>query len=163
MKRTSNNLCAWAVGTLFIPLLCWTPGAWAVGSMTQITHQLAHDGQTVHELMRLEMDQALRQARRASTAGMHNSDVPTDVHARPMTAKNSPRLEAIYGVGDRLRAEVRSNGQVFHYRRGQSWPIGIVNKKHAFVLDTMSAGCLTLSRDNKQHTLCLPTNGVFDQ
>jgi hypothetical protein len=105
---------------------------------------------SVRELMRLDSALALSQAR-TKLQGLKGSQ-----HGVVPGGETSPRLQAIYGVGKKLAAEVRVGAATYLYMRGQPFPVGQRNADESvFVLREMSSSCVRLERRSQQLNLCL--------
>ncbi|HEU0230572.1 MAG TPA: hypothetical protein VFR20_08365 [Burkholderiaceae bacterium] len=111
----------------------------------------------VRELMRLETRLALRQARQRAQAA--------ETHGTPTSAATSSdldlELQAIYGVGNKLLAQVRHNERTLIYLRGSALPVGVKDAagNQAFRLVGLSGTCVQLAREAVSHTLCLTGSG----
>lgn len=69
-------------------------------------------------------------------------------------------LNAMYGVGQNVLAEVNFNGSTYLYLRGQVWPIGDEAGKSQLRLLSMSSRCVRLAHKEQQHNLCVIPTGV---
>lgn len=111
------------------------------------------DSATVHELMRIEARLALHRARQR----LH--DVAEGDMSMPMADSSGvvPRLLAIYGVGEGLRAQVKHGDRMLVYRRGRTLPVGLTDTPGVpvFRLVSLSNTCVELDREGVGLTLCL--------
>lgn len=108
---------------------------------------------SVRELMRLETQFALRQARQRMRAT--GRDAGAEVEAGALDT--DLELLAIYGVGSRLLAQVRHGGLTLVYMRGTALPVGFKGtpEKPVFRLTGLSGTCVELARESVSRTLCL--------
>ena len=86
---------------------------------------------------------------------------PAELHDANHLATTQPQalaLNALYGVGQRLMAEVHFNGQDYMYLNGQPWPIG-AHSQHQLRLITISGSCVKLAYKDQPHTLCAQALG----
>jgi hypothetical protein len=111
------------------------------------------DAMSVRELMRLETQLALRQARQRTRAaeGKGGRAVEAGVPGPDL------ELLAIYGVGSRLLAQVRHGGLTLVYMRGSALPVGFKGtpEQPVFRLTGLSGTCVELTRESVSRTLCL--------
>lgn len=140
--------------TIAAALALQTLPAW---SATPVQANPEGDGMSVRELMRLETRLALRQARQRAQAA--------EAHGAPTSATASSdldlELQAIYGVGGKLLAQVRHNGRTLVYLRGSPLPVGVKDTvgNPVFRLVGLSGTCVELAREAVSHTLCLTGPG----
>ena len=121
----------------------------SAASAASIAAQEEADRMLVYELMQLEADAALNQARTGVLrAGRHDG-----METSPSAGR--PKLLALYGSGDRLLAHVSVNGQPMVYVRGRARPLGPVQQEPAYLLREMSASCVRLEGEQDSHTLCV--------
>ena len=110
---------------------------------------------SVRELMRLDSALALSQTR-SKLQGAKNPSVeylPTD--------EERPRVQAIYGVGRKLAAEVRIGSATYVYMRGQPFPVGQrVADESGFVLRDINSTCVRLQRKSQELNLCLAAHAA---
>lgn len=106
----------------------------------------AWEVQSVRELMQLDMERALDQARR----GAHSPAGVSEAGGRSV-----PRLVAMYGVGRSLMAEVLVGSQAYLYVRGQAFPVGYTNDPAVYQLRGMNGSCIQLHSAQSNHSLCL--------
>lgn len=126
--------------------------------MAQEDHE--NDYLTVRELMRLEAEQArdaMRARRSGSNPDFHSSRGAGQAQASAGDA--SPRLAGIYGVGQRLFAEVRTASRAWLFLKGQSLPLGHDERSAEFRLKDLSGSCVRLERNGDELALCLPMGG----
>lgn len=113
---------------------------------------------TVEELMHLDAQAALRMARR------HQFDERSNYAPRPAssgsqsreaeaTQSGAPVVQAIYGIGRALTAEVQI-GQDIHVLRKQKHRVPITNGQ-VLVLERIDPPCVHLKRDSQVEILCL--------
>lgn len=111
---------------------------------------LEFDQMSVRELMRLDSALALSQTK-AKLQGQKDTQGSV-----VLGSEAKPRLQAIYGVGKKLAAEVRVGSATYVYMRGQPFPVG---QRHAdeslFVLRDISPSCVRLERQAQKLNLCL--------
>lgn len=117
---------------------------------------LVGDQMTVRELMQIDAAQALEQnrARRAGRASVSTLQEGTAVVALPQSTAR-PALKAIYGVGQRLLAEVQWQGRTYVYLKGHALPVGRKAEKNIYALRSIAARCVILRRDDAEIELCL--------
>ncbi|GAB2910562.1 hypothetical protein LSG25_04280 [Paralcaligenes sp. KSB-10] len=115
--------------------------------------ELTSEQMSVRELMRLDTELALSQAKGRLRG-----------QGKPMSASESSaalahggglKLVAIYGVGKKLLAEVLVGSQPHIYMRGQALPVGVKAGTAAFMLRGITGSCVQLERQEESHTLCL--------
>ncbi|MFC4299328.1 hypothetical protein ACFO0J_14890 [Castellaniella hirudinis] len=101
------------------------------------------------------MQQDLREALRASTAGAGAGTVGRADAGSGVQPVLAPRLVALYGVGQALMAEVQVGRRAYLYVRGQAWPAGHVGDRGVYQLRGMNGACVQLERGEDRHSLCL--------
>lgn len=106
--------------------------------------------QSVRELMRQDLSDALRTASGGAGGGL--PDAGRGEGVRPVL---EPRLVALYGVGRALMAEVQVGRRAYLYVRGQAWPAGHVGDRGVYQLRGMNGACVQLERGEDRHSLCL--------
>jgi hypothetical protein len=113
------------------------------------------DAMKVHELLFLDTEQALLLAREKQRAIQKRE--PALAGAVTASSGIEPELVAIYGVGKKLLAEVRSQGRSLVYINGKPQPVGTQQgtQTQAYELKGISGRCVRLERDGKGLTLCL--------
>ena len=117
---------------------------------------LVQDQIAVRELMQLEIEQALqRQRKSAAGAGPAQSGAGARARQEP----GAPRLQAIYGVGQRLLAEVLWKGSSYIYLNGQLQPAGRKSETDVPRLKSISERCVTLQGSGRVFELCLGASG----
>lgn len=117
---------------------------------------LEFEQMSVRELMRLDSALALSQtkAKLQGSKGLQGSAV--------LGGETSPRLQAIYGVGKKLAAEVRVGSATYVYMRGQPFPVGQRRADESvFVLRDMNTSCVRLERQSQELNLCLAARSAF--
>lgn len=115
--------------------------------------ELAADQMSVRELMRLDTDLALSDARnrlRELARGRQGAEQPGG-----MAQSGSLKLVSIYGVGKNLLAEVAAGSRNYVYMRGQPGPIGQPADASLYQLRGINGSCVQLERGQESHTLCL--------
>ncbi|MDR4124924.1 hypothetical protein [Yanghanlia caeni] len=141
---------------MLIPLLMLVP----TPVLADAAHADALAGRqvTVRELMRLDTELALEAARRRLG---RNERAASEPAARlPHTLADAheleaPRLVGIYGVGQRLFAEVHVGGQRLLYVKGHPLPIGYEAATDAYRLRSLAGHCVLLERGDDETRLCL--------
>lgn len=126
----------------------------------QVLAQSKHDSRlvTVEELMHLDAQAALRLARRQQfdelpSSSQRESTAGQQPDAGYSKAHTSPVVQAIYGMGRALTAEVQI-GQDIHI-------LGPRNKRSpeqggtALVLERIDPPCVHIKRDQQKEVLCL--------
>lgn len=113
---------------------------------TNADHE-AWEVQSVRELMQLDIERSLEQARERNNASVGMVDTSG--------GRLVPRLVAMYGVGRNLMAEVLVGPQAYLYMRGQAYPIGYVNDQAVYQLRGMNGSCIQLQKAQSSHSLCL--------
>lgn len=103
--------------------------------------------QSVRELMQLDIERSLEQARQRANPSVGMVDVAG--------GRLAPRLVAMYGVGRSLMAEVLVGPQAYLYIRGQAHPVGYSNDQAAYQLRGMNGSCIQLQKAQSSHSLCL--------
>jgi len=125
--------------------------AWARAD--SVADALAAEQLSVRDLMRLDTELALRQARKKLDALEGQSRAPRNELALPAS---EPRLIAIYGVGAKLLAEVRVGDENHVYLRGHPFPVGSGKRQEGlYVLQAMDGRCVKLQREGEARRLCL--------
>jgi|GEM_PF-4052320 len=112
--------------------------------------ELEADQMTVHELMRIESDQALRAARETMADAAGSLSLPD-----AMQADADTRLLAIYGTGRRLAAQVLVRGKPVLYMQGLPRPVGAEKDDQAFLLRGITRTCIRLEHAGQFRTLCI--------
>lgn len=156
IPRPINGLkaAAWLLKAgLSAVMACWmeTPAA-------SETDELASDQISVRELMRLETAQAL-QRMRAATAGSASDTSPLRMSSSSGGQAPAARLVAIYGVGRKLMAEVRVDGQTLLFMRGRPEAVG-PGRAHAMRLLAISDRCVEVAMQGRRESLCAAPAGV---
>jgi len=113
---------------------------------------LAADQISVRELMRLDTEHALTLAR--ERAGV-KQPAASPAKRIPRSMVGEPRLNAIYGVGRNLMAEVVLDHVIYLYRKGQALPIGVAPGNDVYLLTRISSSCVNLERPDASHKLCM--------
>ncbi|SHG84075.1 hypothetical protein SAMN04488135_101398 [Pollutimonas bauzanensis] len=130
------------------------PGPAAPQAAAALADDPAAEQMAVRELMRLDTELALSQAKKAlrseGLAGPGAADGSLHTHDGGL------KLVAIYGVGKKLLAEVLVGSQPRVYMRGQALPVGVKADPDAYRLRGISGSCVQLERKGEAHTLCLP-------
>jgi len=123
-------------------------------SLQNVKQTLSSTQQTVRELMRLENLQALEEHRaRQST---RRPAMSLSVKAGDSASVHGLQLHGIYGVGNRMYAEVRSGSQVWRFKKGRAAPVGYPDDRiEAIRLVDVSGTCVHLMRQEKPEVLCL--------
>lgn len=116
---------------------------------------------TVRELMRLESEQALAAARERRHRGQGAVPGPgVEMPGASLTeGTESLRLIGIYGVGNRLFAEVRSASNAWLFLSGHRMPVGHTAGAQAYQLKEIAGACVRLEREGTETVLCLPKGG----
>lgn len=123
---------------LVVVLGCW--GAAQSANSEQTLDQLR-----VVELMRQETEKLLQP--QPSKSSGPSAQTPDEM----------PHLRAIYGVGQRLLAEVHWQGQDYLYLKGQAWPLG--HTKNQLRLVKLAGRCITLAHQEQTHHVCIKNPG----
>ena len=113
---------------------------------------------TVEELMRLDAQAALRLARRNQYEGPQTSVLPSSVASQPIEADQMktqavPVVQAIYGIGRALTAEVQL-GQDLHILEQKIKPAARQGRG-TIELEKIEPPCVHLKKDNRIEVLCL--------
>lgn len=108
----------------------------------------AWEVQSVRELMQLDIERALDQARQ-------HANSPGGIVVDATGGRLEPRLVAMYGVGRSLMAEVLVGTQAYLYVRGQAHPLGYANDQAVYQLRGMNGSCIQLHKAQNSHSLCL--------
>ena len=119
-----------------------------------VNHELAADQVSVRELMRLDTELALTLARGRSSAKQVDASAAKRV---PRSMAGEPRLNAIYGVGRNLMAEVVLDHVTYLYRQGLALPVGVAPGNDVYLLTRISSSCVSLERSDASHELCMKT------
>lgn len=124
---------------------------------------VATEHMTVLELMRLEAEQALHEARERR-GSRHRGPGLRSLNASMMEGGRGPQtaglhLVGIYGVGKRLVAEVKNGARTLYFRNGQEKPMGHVADEDLYRLRELKGNCVRLDRGGTEELLCLPTRG----
>lgn len=114
---------------------------------------LATDQMSVRELMRLDTEQALGNARKNLRKA--DKEAAGTEGGNRYAHSGVLKLVAIYGVGKKLLAEVMVGTQPYVYMRGQALPVGVKASASAYMLRSISDSCVQLERKDEAHTLCL--------
>lgn len=122
----------------------------------------AGESLTVRELMRLDTELALEAARRrraqVSAAGLPATGGAPRADAAH-AGSDTLRLVGIYGVGQRLFAEVRDGGHRLLFLRGHVSPVGRNAEVEGLRLKAMAGSCVHLQRHEEETVLCLSRAG----
>jgi len=122
---------------------------------------------TVRELMRLDAERALEVAKqqrgRAAGAGVRPHAGPAaqsaTANGRNTGGAETLRLAGIYGVGERLTAEVHAGPQVLLFRKGRAHPVGYAADRWPYRLEQLAGACVNLHTADEKTVLCLSGNG----
>ncbi len=124
-----------------------------------VQNDLLGDQMLVRELMRLDAEQAAQRLRKGvSPSSPGIVPVPAGP-ARGVASQQRPSLQAIYGVGQRLLAEVTWQGQSYVYLKGQALPPGRKADASTLRLKSISARCVALQGPDRLFELCLGASG----
>lgn len=126
-----------------ICLVSWLPTA------APATAEIAQQQQVVRELMALE-NQQLQAPQRAATAAITANPASTPNFEGPDLI-----LHAVYGVGQRLIAEVTFRGRSYLYLRGQAWPLGDPQGRSQLRLIEISSRCVRLVQKEQSFDACV--------
>lgn len=113
---------------------------------------------TVEELMHLDAQAALKMARRQqfderSTYAPRPPSSGSQSRETEASQPGAPVVQAIYGIGRALTAEVQI-GQDIHVLRKQKHRVPIMNGQ-VLVLERIDPPCVHLKRDSQVEILCL--------
>jgi len=120
----------------------------------------------------------LRADARAALAGKR-MERAQDWLATPGTVMSAPRMSpgthagqagnvrdqlevlAIYGVGRSLHADIMINGELWRYRQGRHWPLGIADAagEPRYSLVSIEQPCVRLRWQESLRTACLHSKG----
>lgn len=155
LERCRRQLRLWLLPACAMAL----PPATAVSAAINVPalSQPEQRDMAVRELMRLDTELALAALRQQ----LQEQERRHAKSARPGPDRSGPlTLTAIYGVGNRLLAEViiDSTPQVFMRGRPRAIDNGVPDS--GFRLRGISGSCVDLERHAQQHTLCLSRPGV---
>lgn len=144
-----------------LPLLCGLLMP-ALRAEEAATGALSGQQVTVRELMQLDAELALESARRRRGLGAEPGS-PRVAKERPAGAggamSDELKLLGIYGVGQRLFAEIRSGRQRYLYLRGQPHPVGHAAAHDGYRLKSLAGSCVRLLRSDEETELCLSRPG----
>lgn len=150
--------------------LAFVAGAWAhsvhaagVESSSAVSGPMAWpDTETVHELLRMETQEALalQRQRLRPRLSTNLAGLPLTAELRAGAPSDRVDLAAIYGVGKRLSVEVLVNGHRKRYRHGSKWPDGAPRGGGgAYALLDIEGSCVRLDRASEPRTVCLGSTG----
>ena len=125
-------------------LLSWLPTA------AQATAEIAQQQQVVRELIALE-NQQLQAPQRTATAAITTHPI----NKMPNFEGPDLILHAVYGVGQRLIAEVTFRGRNYLYLRGQAWPLGDTQGRSQLRLIEISSRCVRLAQKEQSFDACV--------
>ena len=113
---------------------------------------------TVEELMRLDAQAALRLARRNQYEGLQTSILPSSTASQSTDADHTktlavPVVQAIYGIGRALTAEVQL-GHDLHILEQKIKPTARQGRG-TIELEKIEPPCVHLKKDNRSEVLCL--------
>ncbi|WP_298050238.1 hypothetical protein [uncultured Paenalcaligenes sp.] len=112
----------------------------------------AEQSHLVRDLMRLEAEKLVAPSpvqKETSQLSSHiNSDGPPQLY-----------LRAMYGVGQRILAEVDFNGKTYLYLKGQTWPVGGELEPDQLRLVAMTAQCIELAYKEQSMKACVTPKG----
>ncbi len=122
------------------------PEVTAISTQVPLVQPPVNQIVTVEELLRLDTQAALHEARRKVFGA-------TSVDQALMVSETHPVVQAIYGTGRTLTAEVRMSGQtyVFKSARRQSFS----GEAHGYELERIVPPCIYLSKAQNQEVSCL--------
>ncbi|MCD0501899.1 hypothetical protein [Bordetella petrii] len=131
----------------------------------QVSHQSAvpaeawAEGDTVRELLRVDAEAARGQPglRQASDWIGPRSQAPADRGASASRMPDRIDVQAIYGFGKTLHADVLINGRLASYRSGRAAPMqhGTVASDEQYSLLGIDVPCVRLRKAGEPHTACL--------
>jgi hypothetical protein len=113
------------------------------------------DAMKVHELLHLDTAEAIRLAHDRQRL-MARQQERSDLSPLPQLAHDVLSLQAIYGVGKHLYAEVVHRGRTMVFAKGLVQPIGVSDGNAVYRLEGIAGRCVRLEVDGAGHTLCLP-------
>ena len=122
---------------------------------------------TVRELMRLDAERALEVARQqrgwGPGEGVRSRAGPAAQGAtandRNTGGVSALRLAGVYGVGERLTAEVHAGSQILLFRKGRAHPVGYAADRWPYRLEQLAGACVNLHTADEKTVLCLSGNG----
>lgn len=112
------------------------------------------DGMKVHELLYLDTEQALRLAHERQRLSRAQSGSTKSLPASPL-ADDQPQVQAIYGVGSQLYAQVLHRGQSMIFAKGLPRPVGASADQGSYRLLGITGRCVRLKVEQTEHTLCV--------
>ena len=120
------------------------------------------EGDTVRDLLRADAQVAramspLQQAADWLPTAMHARGAPS--HVRTPDAMDHIDVQAIYGVGKALHADISVNGRLARYRAGRAMPLESSGPPggEPYALLGIDAPCVRLRKAGEPHTACLPS------
>lgn len=120
-----------------------------------VQNELLGDQMLVRELMRLDAEQAALRLRKGTSSAAGGAVMTPMPQVRGGSGQPRPKLQAIYGVGQRLLAEVSWQGQSYIYLKGQTLPAGRKADASTLRLKSISARCIALQGPDRLFESCL--------
>ena len=159
-----------ALAVLVVLESVFPPVAWAdsqPGSLpspatvqaASVQNELLGDQMLVRELMRLDAEQAALRLRKGTSSAAGGTVMTPTPQLRGDSGQLRPKLQAIYGVGQRLLAEVSWQGQSYIYLKGQALPAGRKADASTLRLKSISARCIALQGPDRLFESCLGSAG----
>ena len=109
--------------------------------------------------MRLDAEQAALRLRKGTSSAAGDTVMTPTPQLRGDSGQLRPKLQAIYGVGQRLLAEVSWQGQSYIYLKGQALPAGRKADASTLRLKSISARCIALQGPDRLFESCLGSAG----
>lgn len=112
------------------------------------------DAMKVHELLYLDTEHALRLAHDRRRLSRDQSGSATSLPTSPL-ADDQPQVQAIYGVGSQLYAQILHRGQSMIFAKGLLRPVGASAGQGSYRLLGITGRCVRLKVEQTEHTLCV--------
>ena len=122
--------------------------------------ELTREQMSVRELMRLDTALALSLAHSKLKAQPPKRAQSYPDSRAVLPAATTPRLQAIYGVGKKLMAEVMIGSRPYVYMHGMPLPVGGRNEQSVYRSRGIDGRCIALERDEERLSLCLEPSVV---
>lgn len=113
---------------------------------SQVDESLQEQQQLVMDLILAESQQLKAPQARSKTLSVQKS---------PVFDGPELVLRALYGVGQRLMAEVSFRGESYLYLRGQTWPMGDPQGRSQLRLLEISSRCVRLAHKEHHFDACV--------
>lgn len=168
IESCRGRLSFWVIAMIFLAWPQLVPAGQS--ESTTVAESPWPESDTVLDLLRADARAALAGKRlehaqdwlATPRAVMPATTVPPGVNAgQAGNARDQLEVLAIYGVGRSLHADIVINGELWRYRQGRHWPLGIADAmgEPRYSLVSIEQPCVRLRWQEALRTACLHSKG----